>query len=433
MALYLRARELFRINARKLCSSPCSSSSCGVQLRILPSSSCFFDEAVQIKLSGLNPGQHVELRAKHKDDKGVVFKASAAYQADAHGEVDVSRQPSTGGSYTGVEPMGLFWSMLPESPHKKLLKRDASSPVLIHIEAHRDGQILTAETNTRRFMADGVLRVPVRDGRLRGTLFIPPGEGPFPGIIDLYTLGGTVCEPRAALLANKGFVVFALAFYGYQDMPKTVDKLDLEYFEEGVTFLQMQPKVKKTGIGIISISKSGDLALSMASFLPNISATVCINTCNANVLFPLHYKDVVIPSFVGSTKRIRVTKSGILDIRDILNDPMEEEKDRATVIPIERASCRFLFIVSGDDRNWNSSFFAEQACSRLKAHGKANYDMVSYPTAGHFMEVPYMPHHPSGLHAAVSQVVTFGGEPKAHAHAQVDAWRRVQEFLKTHL
>lgn len=76
-------------------------------------------------------------------------------------------------------------------------------------------------------------------------IMCPTGEGPFPGIIDLYTLGGTVCEPRAALLANKGFVVFALAFYGYQDMPKTVDRLDLEYFEEGVTFLQTQPKVSR--------------------------------------------------------------------------------------------------------------------------------------------------------------------------------------------
>ncbi|XP_053469710.1 acyl-coenzyme A thioesterase 5 isoform X2 [Ictalurus furcatus] len=425
MALYLRIREVLSINARQLCSLS------GVQLRILPSSSCFFDEAVQVQVSGLPPGQNVELRAKHTDDKGVVFKAAATYRADQQGEVDLSRQPSTGGSYTGVEPMGLFWSMLPESPHKKLLKRDASSPAVFHIEVHKDGQILTEETTERRFMADGVQRVPVRHGRLRGTLFIPPGEGPFPGIIDLYTLGGTVCEPRAALLANKGFVVFALAFYGYQDMPKTVDRLDLEYFEEGVTFLQTQPKVKRSGIGIVSISKSGDLALSMSSFLPNVSATVCINTCTANVLFPLHYKDMVIPSFVGSTKRIRVTKSGILDIRDILNDPME--KDRAAVIPIERASCRFLFIVSGDDRNWNSTFFAEQACGRLKAHGKANYDMVSYPKAGHFMEVPYMPHHPSGLHAAVSQVVTFGGEPKAHAYAQVDAWRRVQEFFKKHL
>lgn len=183
----------------------------------------------------------------------------------------------------------------------------------------------------------------------------------------------------------------------------------------------------------MSISKSGDLALSMASFLPDISATVCINTCSANVLFPLHYKDTIIPGFFGNLKRAKVTSSGILDIRDVLNDPMEEEKTRATVIPIERASCNFLFIVSGDDRNWNSVFFAEEVCKRLKEHGKANYDLVTYPTAGHFIEVPYMPHYPSGLHAAVSQVVAFGGEPKAHAAAQVDAWKRIQSFLKSRL
>jgi len=30
-------------------------------------------------------------------------------------------------------------------------------------------------------MAEGVKRFPVREGRIRGTLFIPPGDGPFPG------------------------------------------------------------------------------------------------------------------------------------------------------------------------------------------------------------------------------------------------------------
>ncbi|XP_053344907.1 acyl-coenzyme A thioesterase 2, mitochondrial-like [Clarias gariepinus] len=410
----------------------CTSSSSGVQLRVLPSSSCFFDEAVQIKLSGLPPGKHVELRAKHQDDKGVVFRAAATYQADARGEVDVSRQPSTGGSYTGVEPMGLFWSMLPESPHKKLLKRDASSPVLVHIEAHGDGQVLTQGTNERRFMADGVKRVPVRDGRLRGTLFIPPGEGPFPGIIDLYTLGGTVCEPRAALLANKGFVVFALAFYGYQDMPKTVNTLHLEYFEEGLTFLQEHPKVKKTGMGILSLSKGGDLALSMASFLPNVASIICINGCNANTMFPLHYKDMVIPPLILNMQNVITTPSGIAEVLNVFPDVTAEET-RDLIIPIERASCKFLFIVSGDDKNWNSTFFASQACSRLKAHGKANYETANYPKAGHFMEVPYMPHCPSGFNGAVEQVIEFGGEPKAHADAQVDAWRRVEVFFKKHL
>ncbi|KAL7888417.1 hypothetical protein AOLI_G00033910 [Acnodon oligacanthus] len=402
-----------------------------VRLRILPSTSCMFDEAVQIKLSGLTSQQHVELQSSFRDDKGVVFKATATYRADEKGEVDLSRHPSLGGTYTGVEPMGLFWSMRPHVPHSKMVKRDASSPLHYHIEASSGGEVLAKETNERHFACPGVRRAPVSDGRIRGTLFTPPGEGPFPGIIDLYTLGRSISEPRAALLASKGFVVLALSYYGYQDLPKKVKKFDLEYFEEAIAFLQRLPEVQRNGIGILSISKGAELALSMASFLANISATVCINGCNANVLFPLHYKDMVLPPLKFSAKRLDTTKPGILDIRDVLDDPMKKE-NLASVIPIERASSRFLFVVSEDDRNWNSVNYAEQACSRLKEHGRTNYEVVSYPKAGHFLEVPYMPHHLSGIHPAVGKVVAFGGEPKFHADAQVDAWRRVQDFFRKH-
>ncbi|XP_072553591.1 acyl-coenzyme A thioesterase 5 [Salminus brasiliensis] len=404
----------------------------GVRLRILPSTSCSYEDPVQIKVSGLTPRQHVEMRSHLKDDKGVVFKAAATYQADGSGEVDLSRHSSLVGSYTGVEPMGLFWSMKPDVPHSKVVKRDGSTPLHVHIEACSGGETLAKETNERHFASHGVRRVPVSDGRIRGTLFIPPGEGPFPGIIDLYTLGGILCEPRAALLASNGFVTLALALYGYQDMPKKIEKLELEYFEEALTFLQKLPQVKKTGVGIVSISKSGELALSMASLLPNVKATAWINGNIANVIFPLHYKDIVFPPLTVSMERITVTPSGVLDIRDALEDPMLKE-NHASVMPIERASCNFLFVVSEDDRNWNSAYYAEQASNILKAHGKTNYEVVSYPKAGHFLEVPYMPHYPSGIHAAVGQAVAFGGEPKAHADAQVDAWRRVLEFFKKHL
>ncbi|KAI4905871.1 hypothetical protein NFI96_023560 [Prochilodus magdalenae] len=391
-----------------------------------------YEVPVQIKLSGLTARQHVELQSNLKDDKGVTFKATATYQADGNGEVDLSRHPSLGGTYTGVEPMGLFWSMRPDVPHSKVVKRDASTPLNYHIVASSGGEVLAQVTNERHLAAPGVRRTPVREGRIRGTLFTPPGEGPFPGIIDLYTFGGSICEPRAALLASKGFVVLALAYYGYQDMPKEVKKFDLEYFEEAATFLQMLPEVQRTGIGILSLSKGGELALSMASFLPNVKATVCINSCNAVVLTPLHYKDMVVPPLTVCPTKMDLTKPGILDVRDVLDDPMAKE-NLATVIPIERASCNFLFVVAEDDRNWNSPYYAEQACRRLKEHGKTNYELVTYPKAGHFLEVPYMPHHPCGVHPAVGKVVAFGGVPKSHADAQVEAWRRVQEFFKTHL
>lgn len=191
-------------------------------------------------------------------------------------------------------------------------------------------------------------------------------------------------------------------------------------------------QVKKTGIGVVSMSKSGDFALCIASFLPNITATVCINTCNASAVFPIHYRGSVIPALPPDYSKITSTPSGILDIRRALPDPMSGE-NLASIIPVERSSCQFLFIASEDDWNWNSVLFAEQACSRLQAHGKTNYQMVSYPKAGHFLEVPYIPFHPSAVHRVSGQAVAFGGEAKAHADAQVDAWNRIQEFLFKHL
>ncbi|KAM8832601.1 acyl-coenzyme A thioesterase 1 isoform 2-T4 [Spinachia spinachia] len=405
-----------------------------IRLKILPSVRCLFDKPVQLKVEGLPPHKQVELTSKLVDDRGAMFKASALFKADDTGLVDLCRAPSLGGSYSGVEPMGLFWAMAPETAHSKLLKKNVLSPTVVEIEAlcGERGERLASETNERGYMTEGMKRVPVEEGQIRGVLFVPQGKGPFPGIVDLYTYGGRLTEPRASLLANKGFVVLALAYIGYKDLPKKPQKLDLEYFEEALTFLRKQPEVKGPGIGIISISHSGAVALAMASFLSGISATVCINGCSANVVIPLHYKDTVLPPLQPITENIKVTDSGILNVRNALPDPYLE-KNRASLIPIERASCPFLFAVSEDDRNWNSSFFAEQAAATLRSHGKQHFEVVTYPKAGHFLEVPYMPHCPSGLHGAVGSEVAFGGEPKAHAEAQLDLWERVQEFFESHL
>ncbi|XP_034556131.1 acyl-coenzyme A thioesterase 1 [Notolabrus celidotus] len=405
-----------------------------IRLKILPSVRCFFDKLVQVKVEGLAPHRPVELRSKLVDDRGIVFKASAQYKADEAGQVDVSRAPSLGGSYTGVEPMGLFWSLASETPHSKVLKKNVLTPTQVQIEALSGdtGELLASETNEREYMTEGMKRIPVEEGRIRGVLFVPPGKGPFPGIVDLYTFGGGLTEPRASLLANKGFVVLALAYLGYGDLPKKVSKFDLEYFEEAVTYLRRQPQVTGPGIGIISISHSGGIALSMSSFLSGISATICINACNANTVIPLHYKDIVIPPLYPVVENIKFLDSGILDIRDALPDPSLEE-NRASLIPVERASCQFLFAVSEDDHNWNSMFFAKQAVETLRKHGKKTYELVTYPKAGHFLEVPHMPYCGSTFHRAVGTPVVFGGEPKAHSEAQMDLWERVQEFFKSHL
>ncbi|XP_062407389.1 acyl-coenzyme A thioesterase 1-like [Sardina pilchardus] len=403
-----------------------------VSLQLSPWTCSYFDEPVHMEVDGLPPEQSVEMRSKLTDSKGVSFQASATFYSDKNGHIDVDKCPSMGGSYIGIEPMGLFSSMQPLVPHSRLIKRDVSAPLSVDIEVVCDGQIVAQETLERRCMADDVQRFPLEDGNIRGSLFVPPGPGPFPAILDIPHLGGGLTELRASLLAKKGYVVMALAYHGYQDLPKVLMKLDVEYLEEAVAFLRAHPKVKGPGIGILSISKGGDLALTMSALLPGISATVCINGCNGATAFPIHYKGTVIPPINVDNGKIIHRKDGLLDVRDAIPDPMLEE-NRASVIPIERASCHFLFVAAEDDRNWNSLLFSEQAAQRLRDHGKDNYELVRYPKAGHFLDVPYTPHCPSSFHPAAGTVVVLGGEPKAHAEAQVDLWERVQQFFRRHL
>lgn len=71
------------------------------------------------------------------------------------------------------------------------------------------------------------------------------GEGPFPGIMDLFGGIGGLIEFRASLLAARGFAVLALAYFAYEDLPNLLQEVDLEYFEEAANLLLAHPKVFK--------------------------------------------------------------------------------------------------------------------------------------------------------------------------------------------
>ena len=60
-------------------------------------------------------------------------------------------------------------------------------------------------------------------------------------------------------------------------------------------------------------------------------------------------------------------------------------------LQVEKAKAQFMYIVGEDDLNWPSKGMAEQSIERLKAHGKDNYHLLSYPKAGHLIEPPYAP------------------------------------------
>ncbi|NWU88857.1 ACOT1 thioesterase, partial [Upupa epops] len=407
-------------------------------ISISPATRSLFDEPLAIAVQGLGPRQQVTLQTSLWDESGELFQARALYQAGDDGDLDLTRCPALpGGSFSGLEPMGLFWALQSQRPLWRLVKRNVETPFVVHLEVfegHRDPpvRLLAQAQHERAFLRDGVRRIPVREGRIRATLFLPPGNVPFPGIIDLYGTGGGLPEYRACLLANYGFAVLALAYYNYEDLPKEMKEFDLEYFEEALNYMLGHAQVKGPGIGLLGISKGGDLCISMASFLKGITATALINGSVANVGATLRYKDVVIPPLGMNVKRIKVNKSGVADILDVLNNPLEGP-DRQSLIPLEKAECHFLFLVGQDDRNWKSEFFAVEGSKRLQAHGKEKPVIVCYPATGHYIEPPFFPMCEASRHLLVGKAVVWGGEPKAHCVAQIDAWQQIQAFFHKHL
>ncbi|XP_075387528.1 acyl-coenzyme A thioesterase 1-like [Tenrec ecaudatus] len=402
-----------------------------------PAGHCCWDEPVRIAVRGLAPHQPVTLRASLRDEKGALFRAHARYRADGGGELDLERAPALGGSFAGLEPMGLIWALEPEKPMRRLLKLDVQTPFAVELEVLEGHEpeprrVLGRAVHERHFLRPGVRREPVRAGRVRATLFLPPGSGPYPGIMDICGAGGGLQECRASLLAGKGFAVMALAYFNYDDLPKNIKSLHLEYFEEAMNYLLSHPEVKGPGIGLLGHSKGGELCMSMASFLKGITAATIINGSLVNVGGELHYKDETLPPVGVNSHRIKVVKEGLVDIIDILNSPTEGP-DQKSVIPVERAECTFLFLVGLDDHNWKSEFYADEASKRLQAHGKEKPQIICYPGAGHLIEPPYFPFCPASLHNLVGSPVIWGGEPRAHAMAQVDAWKQLQTFFHKHL
>ncbi|XP_055989788.1 peroxisomal succinyl-coenzyme A thioesterase-like [Sorex fumeus] len=408
-----------------------------VTVTVDPKERSLWDEPVRILASGLAPGQRVTLRASLRDEKDTLFRAHARYCADAQGRLDLARAPALGGSFAGLEPMGLFWALEPDKPFWRFLKRDVQTPFAVQLEVW-DGhdpepeRLLGQTEHERHFLGPGVRREPVRAGRVRGTLFLPPGPGPFPGIIDIFGVGGGLLEYRASLLASHGFATLALAYYDFEDLPKNFDTINSDYFEEAVSYMVQHSQVKGPGIGLLGISLGADICLYMASFLENITATVSINGSGFSGSRPMHYKQTSIPPLGHDLKRVKVTFSGLLDIVDIRND-IVGGYENPCMIPMENAEGPILFIVGEDDHNWRSEMYAQRACERLQAHGKEKPLVLSYPGTGHYIEPPYFPMCPASLHRVVNKPVIWGGEPRAHSKAQVDAWEHILAFFFKHL
>lgn len=70
------------------------------------------------------------------------------------------------------------------------------------------------------------------------------GPGPFPAILDLWGASGGVIEYRGALLSSHGIMTLSLPYFRYDDLPRSMNKLEIGYLEEAAEWLYKHPQVR---------------------------------------------------------------------------------------------------------------------------------------------------------------------------------------------
>ncbi|XP_033635544.1 acyl-coenzyme A amino acid N-acyltransferase 1-like [Asterias rubens] len=417
-------------------------------LSVTPSTS-MIDQQVAIKATGMKANSYVTIRAVAKKKTGKLigrFESYAHYKADENGEVSVADQACFGGSYTGIEPMGLFWSMVP-SPGERLgarfILRDATKPMVVQLSLY-EGQLDTAALQTKEpkataaaerwYMGKDVERIEVEYGQVRGALFKPKGPGPFPGVIDMFGTAGGLIEIRAAALASHGFASYALPYFAYKDLPTFLWNRDAEYFRDAIDWLCDQPYVKPGGVGIVGVSAGATLALQISALFPEkVSAVISINGSHAFASYPLNLNGEELPYVTFECELLKEPVKDVYDIYDCWHKLYELQDEDGTIIKLEKnPKCQYLFLAGEAERQWDSVQNAKISMERLKRHGCSNYQLLSYPEAGHLLEIPWAPVGSRFWSPAINGVLEHGGTPVGNIRAMEDSWPKMIRFLRRH-
>lgn len=392
----------------------------------LPGGVVLVDETVRIRVSGLPAGRVVTVRLEQHDTAGL-WRSHAIFVAGDAGVVDLSRMAPLSGTYSGIAPMGLAWSVQRDEavePREGLPAPDLS-PVTALLTAEIDGAVVARASLERYPVSPDVEVTPVREDGLVGMFYRPAGDRPLPAMLVMGGSGGGLLGPESypGGLASQGYAVLALAYFGIEGRPARLHLQPLEYFRSALDWLAAHPAVDESRIGVFGSSRGGELVLLLGATYPQIAGVVA--HVPSHVLWEGCCDEVALDAPAWTHEgdvlpHIQVDAQSADDLVFALDDA--EAVERAA-IPVERINAPVLLISGRDDDVWPSTYMAEQVVERLRRHDFPHpVTHLAYDDAGHAIGRPHYRMFPG-----------LGGTPSGNARARTEHWESMLRFLDDNL
>ena len=404
----------------------CAGAAAAQTLEVTPNR-VLIDESAAIHASGLQPGEHVSIRASLEDGGGNTWESQAEFASDDKGNIDSSKQAPVAGSYKDVSSMGLVWSMMPASKNVTVYQAPKNlGPQTIRFRLLRKGEGLATANLEQLSVAEGVVRTPVHEAGLYGVFFAPPGGVSSPGVLVVGGSEGGMPTRKAAWLASRGFAAFAVAYFHYEDLPSQLEAIPLEYFQRALGWIAARPETSGQKIAVMGTSRGGELALQLGSMFPRVAAVVAYVPAN------VRYR-----SCCGAAPRVPYawTWQG-RPLAFVLPRLRNAEMEVRAEIAVEHTQGPILITSGTDDHVWPSAEMADDIAARLqRQHFAYGFENLKYSHAGHLAGraeiVPAW--HSRTRNPATGQESDWGGSPKADAESSIDAGPKVIRFLGENL
>lgn len=369
-------------------------------IEVVATSPAIRGDPVSVRVTGVEPGTSIELTVQMVGREGEVWGSAATFFTSAGGDIDIRRDAPTSGSYAGVDPLGLFWSMDPQPETSSRLPKERHS--LFQFSAKADGEIIASADYEPYVEAPGVTVQSVSGDGLVGRLYRPASNGDVPGVLLLGGSGGGLPVwqlTMAGILASHGYATLALGYFKLPGLPPTLNGVPLEYFQTAITWMESQPGLDAERLGVIGVSRGGELALILGSRFPKIKAVVAY----------------VPGSMVG-----RSLGPGPFAVAwSWQGTPLKQE-----TIPVEKINGPVLLISGGRDALWHSSLMSRNVMYLLEQAGHPHrFEHLDFPEAGHGIMGPGYGPSPAAF------ARRFGGTRAANAHALAEGWSAVLDFL----
>ncbi|HEX6214320.1 MAG TPA: acyl-CoA thioester hydrolase/BAAT C-terminal domain-containing protein [Vicinamibacterales bacterium] len=270
-------------------------------------------------------------------------------------------------------------------------------------------------------------------------LYLPACQSKCPVVLLVGGSGGGIDwqDYMGEILSRNGFAAIAVAYFAMERLPKELDQIPLEYFQNVVAYARSHRSLNPDRIGIAGNSKGAELALLLATREPAIRAVVAFAPSSvvwqslpssaawdrsADQLPRRSSWTFERQPFAFLPYAAAASGESLADMyRRSLN---QQELVERAAIPVEHINGPVLLLSGTQDTTWPSSLMGDMVVKRLRERAfRFPNEHVAYDDAGHMIawkrtDIP---------------ATRRGGTEQGNRVAQDDAERRMLQFFRQHL